>query len=149
MRNAARWFGVVGLALMLMGSGPQPTLSFRIHTELTTVSAPGQAVPVTLFNPDQEIHISRFADLTENHVADVQRMPGGGVLVLFKQEGASLLDVATTNNQGRIMVVMVNGRVLYAPVIDAPLRKGRMMLPPGITDEEFTLWQKNLASARR
>ena len=55
----------------------------------------------------------------------------GTVVVDFDDFGKTKLEVATNTGRGLILVVIVNGRVVYAPTIDTTLIQGSLALPPG------------------
>jgi hypothetical protein len=56
----------------------------------------------------------------------------------FDDFGKTKLEVATSTGRGLIMVVIVNGRVVYAPRIDTVLGNGCLLLPAGsVTPEEM------------
>jgi len=50
-------------------------------------------------------------------------------VVEFDDFGKTKLEVATNTGRGFILVVIVNGRVVYAPTIDTNLTKGALALP--------------------
>jgi hypothetical protein len=51
--------------------------------------------------------------------------------VAFDDFGKTKLEVATNTGRGLILVVIVNGRVVYAPTIDTNLTQGALALPAG------------------
>ena len=62
----------------------------------------------------------------------------GSILVEFTDFGQTKLEVGTSTGRGLIMVVIINGRVVYAPRIDTVLVNGCLLLPAGsITLEEM------------
>ena len=48
----------------------------------------------------------------------------------FNDFGRTKLEVATSTGRGFILVVLVNGRVVYAPRIDTVITNGSLLLPP-------------------
>jgi len=52
-------------------------------------------------------------------------------VVNFDDFGKTKLEVATNTGRGLILVVIVNGRVVYAPTIDTTLTQGTLALPVG------------------
>jgi hypothetical protein len=61
----------------------------------------------------------------------VRALADGTVVVEFDDFGKTKLEVATNTGRGLILVVIVNGRVVYAPMIDTNLTKGALALPAG------------------
>jgi hypothetical protein len=62
----------------------------------------------------------------------------GTILVDFNDFGRTKLEAGTSTGRGFILVVLVNGRVVYAPRIDTVITNGSILLPPGsITPDEI------------
>jgi len=123
------------------GSKP-PEATLRFHLQASPTMPPGQTVPVTLMDPPQRILVNKLPELNEKHLSAIERLPDGRVMVTFNTIGANLLDGATSTHMGAIMVVICDGRVVYAPVIDLPLRTGKIILPNAITDQEIMIFQQ-------
>ena len=95
-------------------------------------------VPVTLLNPPETIAIRNIPELSEKEIRSVRTLVDGTVVVEFDDFGQTKLEVATNTGRGLILVVIVNGRVVYAPTIDTNLTRGGLALPPGsILPEEI------------
>lgn len=138
--------GVCGVLACLptWAGGSKPQITFRIHVEQGGGGA-SQTIQVALTNPDQFVTIGRFAELSENHVQSVLPTPDGGMLVAFNSTGARILENVTSTQMGRIMVVFLNGRAVYAPVIDLPIRSGKLLVPGPLLPEDVAALQQLLA----
>lgn len=88
-------------------------------------------VPVTLLNPPETIAIRNLPEVSEKDVASVRTLADGTLIVEFDDFGKTKLEVATNTGRGLILVVIVNGRVVYAPMIDTNLARGTLALPAG------------------
>ena len=88
-------------------------------------------VPITLLNPPETIAIRNIPELSEKDIRQVRTLVDGTVVVEFDDFGKTKLEVATNTGRGLILVVIVNGRVVYAPTIDANLTRGALALPRG------------------
>jgi hypothetical protein len=56
----------------------------------------------------------------------------------FNDFGRTKLEAGTSTGRGFILVVLVNGRVVYAPRVDTVITNGSILLPPGsITPDEI------------
>jgi hypothetical protein len=102
---------------------------------------PTQVVTMAVTNPDQLIPVNKFAVLTEKHIAGLMKLPDGGTLVNLNDTGKKILETETVNNYGSVMVVICNGRLVYAPEIDGAIRGGKILLPPTLTDMDFKLFE--------
>lgn len=128
----------------------RPLATFRIHVEQSGSSgSSAQVIQVALTNPDQVVTVARFAELSENHVANVLPTPDGGMLVVFNPTGARILESLTASQMGRIMVVFLNGQVVYAPVIDLAVRSGKLMIPGPLPTEDVMALQQLLERRAR
>jgi len=130
------------------GSKP-PEVTLRFHLQASPTMPKEQVVPVNLIDPPQAIAVRRLPELNEKHLEAIERLNDGRILVSLTTIGANLLDGATSSNMGFIMVVICNGRVVYAPVIDVPLRTGKIILPGGISDQEIMLFKQLIARKKR
>jgi len=128
---------VVGYALW-MGAAEKPPFLLRIHLQATEGAKGMVSVPVTLFQPNETIAIQSLPEVTEKEIRKVSTRVDGTVLVEFNDFGRTKLEVGTSTGRGMILVVLVNGRVVYAPRIDTVITNGSILLPPGsITPDEI------------
>ena len=128
---------VVGYALWI-GAAQKPPFLLRIHLQATEGAKGMVSVPVTLFQPNETIAIQSLPEVTEKEIRMVSTRVDGTVLVEFNDFGRTKLEVGTSTGRGMILVVLVNGRVVYAPRIDTVITNGSILLPPGsITPDEI------------
>ena len=124
--------------LFLIGAATKPPVLFRVHLQAPEGSKGQASVPVTLFNPAETISIQTIPEVSEKEVRKVSTRLDGSILVEFTDFGQTKLEVGTSTGRGLILVVIVNGRVVYAPRIDTVLTNGCLLLPAGsITLEEM------------
>lgn len=131
--------GILVLGVFLwIGAAEKPAVLIRVHLQAPEGEKGEAAVTVSLFNPPEKIAIQSLPELSEKDIRKVTTRGDGTILVEFDDFGRTKLDVATSTGQGLIMVVIVNGRVVYAPRIDVVLRNGCLLLPVGsVTPEEM------------
>ncbi|MDZ4788564.1 MAG: hypothetical protein SH807_06470 [Blastochloris sp.] len=142
-----RFFFIKFLLLVLLLSpalagGSKSGFTFKIYMQAGLGTTPNQTVPMALRDPDQTISVNKFAVLGEKHVASLLRLPDGGTLVTMTETGSKILETETTNRMGAIMVVLCNGRLIYAPEVDSAIRSGKLLLPPGLIEEDYTLFKR-------
>lgn len=95
-------------------------------------------VPLTLLNPPETIAIRNIPEVSEKEIRRVKTLADGTIVVELDEFGKTKLEIATNTGRGLILVVIVNGRVVYAPVIDTSLIQGTLALPAGsILPEEI------------
>lgn len=143
------WNRVVcaGLLLGWMGCGicfagnDRPAVAFRVHVQVNQVGDIEQVVPVRLFDPDEEILISRFSYLSENDVDNIRRYGETGAILQFSITGRNKLEAITQRERGKIMVVFFNGKVLLAAEIDQPISNGMLLIPEGLSDAELKAFE--------
>ena len=138
MKAVRRLLPLLAGLFVLLGATPKPPLLFRVHLQAPEGSKGQVSVPVTLFNPSQTISIQSLPEVSEKEIRKVSTRADGSILVEFTDFGQTKLEVGTSTGRGLIMVVIINGRVVYAPRIDTVLVNGCLLLPAGsITLEEM------------
>lgn len=124
--------------------GGKPRASFRIYFEVSPTLPDSQKQVYQLERPKISVAVGKFPELWEKHVIGVEAMPGqsGAVLFRFDDHGKRVLMFLTEANRGRRMVVVLNGRPIFAPTVDATLPNGQLVVPSGISPKEFIELQK-------
>jgi len=128
MRRFAPW--IFGLILWT-GAAEKPPVLLRVHLQAPEGAKGMVTVPVTLLSPPETIAIRNIPELSEKDIRQVRALADGTVVVEFDDFGKTKLEVATNTGRGLILVVIVNGRVVYAPTIDTHLTRGALALPAG------------------
>lgn len=121
---------LVGLVVW-MGAAEKPPVLLRVHLQAPEGAKGMVTVPVTLLNPQETIAIRNLPELSEKEIRQIRTLADGTVVVEFDDFGKTKLEVATNTGRGLILVVIVNGRVVYAPTIDTNLTRGTLALPAG------------------
>jgi hypothetical protein len=133
LKSLMRFLLLLALALSIVlpaqaGHTP-PKILLRIHVQTTgSGMGPDQAQTVAIPPNNEIIQVRALPEVTEGDLIGVDARPGG-TLLIFDHTGQVNLDAATAQNQGRIMVVLLDGYVIYAPVIDEQISNGQLLLP--------------------
>ena len=139
---------VAGYALW-MGAAEKPPFLLRIHLQATEGAKGSTSSLVTLYQPNETIAIQNLPEVTEKEILKISSRADGTVLVEFNDFGRTKLEVGTSTGRGSILVVIVNGRVVYAPRIDTVITSGSILLPPGsIAKEEITRVNSEIEKSR-
>lgn len=135
--------------ILWLGAAEKPPVLIRVHLQAAEGAKGDVAVPVSLFNPPEKVAIQSLPELSEKDLHQVSTRADGTVLLEFDDFGKTKLEVATSTGRGLILVVIVNGRVVYAPRIDTVLSNGRLLLPAGaVTSEEILEVNGNVEKSR-
>jgi preprotein translocase subunit SecD len=130
-------FLALGLsATFCRAGGDRPTVSVRFYVQAINDIDKDHVFAVTLTNPPQMIYINKKPELTERDVNAVEILDDKRVLLHFDGEGSRKLESLTQAYRGLKLVVVVDGRVVYAPVIDVILTQGKFLIPDGMTTQE-------------
>jgi hypothetical protein len=121
---------LVGLMFWIAAAEKPPAL-LRVHLQAPEGAKGQVSIPVTLFDPAETIAIRSLPEVTEKDIRRVQTRLDGTSMVEFNDFGRTKLEVATSTSRGLILVVIVNSRVVYAPMIDMAISKGALILPAG------------------
>lgn len=147
-------FLVFGLVLSVVApaaraGAPAPKVTLRLCVQVDAQSGATeskQTVPVRLVNPDQVIYINAMPEASEHDLVGIEPYSGvageSGAILHFSRHAAISLNNATVQNQGRILVVLLDGRPVYTPVIDGPLTTGDFIVPRGVLPLELAELQK-------
>ena len=138
MNRASKILPLLAGLFLWIGAAPKPPVLFRVHLQAPEGAKGQVSVPVTLFNPAETISIQTIPEVSEKEVRKVSTRLDGSILVEFNDFGQTKLEVGTSTGRGLILVVIVNGRVVYAHRIDTVLTNGCLLLPAGsISSEEM------------
>jgi len=139
---------LVGLVLW-MGAAEKPPFLLRIHLQATEGAKGSTSALITLYQPDETIAIQSLPEVTEKEILKVSSRVDGTVLVEFNDFGRTKLEVGTSTGRGSILVVIVNGRVVYAPRIDTVITTGFILLTSGsMKMEEITRVNSEVENTR-
>jgi hypothetical protein len=129
-----RWtFLLTGLLLLTLlparaGHTP-PKVILRIHVQTTGEGQSPMEVSRIRIPPDgEEILIRAIPEVSEIQLIDAQQ-DADGLHLRFNHTGQVDLNAATAQNQGRILVVLIDGQIVYAPTIDMQITNGELDIP--------------------
>jgi hypothetical protein len=154
-----RWIPRLAAILVLLslpahaGHSP-PKVLFRVFIQTSGEGLPATEAQQVTIPPNHEIiTIRAMPEITEQNLIDVHADASGNVHFLFDHAGQVNLDAVTGEDQGRIMVVTLNGFVIYAPLIDEQISRGELIVPHSIDPIIVKLLedeaQKNVRQARK
>jgi len=103
-----------------------------------------RVVPVGLVAPDEIIRVHKVPVLTEKYLIDAIEAPNGGVILGLNQAGKHSLETVTRTEMGKTLVVILNGRVVYAAEIDMPMSSGRFLIPGGLEETDVIMLKNHL-----
>ena len=134
----------LGGSLLWAGSS-KPSGGLRIHLQIAgEIQRTSQSATVVLEDPEEVITVSVIPNLSETHVASVEPLQNGesmGMIVTFNQLGKTLLNNLTLEGQGRVMVIYLNDRIVYSPIIDSVIGNGVLVIPSGVTPKDLEMLQ--------
>jgi hypothetical protein len=131
MRWIPRLAGVLFLLALPAHAGHSPPkIIFRIFIQTADQGMPAsEAMQVTIPPNNETIMVRSMPELTEANLVEVHSDTSGNVHFLFDHPGKVDLDAITGQYQGRIMVVSLNGYVIYSPLIDEQITTGELIVP--------------------
>jgi hypothetical protein len=145
---------LVFLVLPAHAGHSPPKVLFRVFIQTAGEGLPASEAQEVVIPPNHEtIMVRTMPEITEQNLVDVRTDPSGNVHFRFDHQGQVNLDAVTAQDQGRIMVVSLNGYVIYAPLIDEQITSGELVVPHPIDPAVVQLLeeeaQKNLKEAHR
>jgi hypothetical protein len=147
----------VGLLLFTLvpvraGHSPPPIL-MRVFVQTNEGLPASEARPVAIPPDGEVIQVRTLPEVTEQDLTAVEADAAGAVHFHFNHIGQVNLDAVTAQNQGRILVVMLNGYIIYAPTIDEEVSTGELIIPHPLDPEVVKLLeataQRNVRQSNR
>lgn len=122
--------GLLLLSLLPATAGKTPPkVTLRIHVQTTGEGQSPMEVAQLRVPPDGEtILVRAIPEVSEIQLIGAQQ-DANGLHLQFNHVGQVNLDAATAQNQGRLLVVLIDGIVLYAPTIDTQITNGQLDIP--------------------
>ena len=130
MRRTFFLMGLLLLALLPARAGhTPPKVTLRIHVQTTGEGQSTLEVAQIRVPPAGDtILIRAIPELSEIELIGVEQ-DANGLHLQFNHTGTVDLNAVTAQNQGRLMVVIIDGNVVYAPTIDTQISDGQLTIP--------------------
>ncbi len=134
----------MGLFIALFAGGHKPPMvTLRVNIQTAGQGLSEQlALPIALPKTGETILIRSTAEVSEKNLRNIELRPDGSTVLTFDHQGRINLSTATGTNQGRYMVISIDGVVMYAPLIDIQIDDGVLILPHPLPPGVFQLLLK-------
>ncbi len=123
---------------------PQQTM-VRFHLQGNPVEGDPFVMEVKLAD-GRGVFIKRIPEVSERDVEAIYPFPApdGSMGCAFKLDvhGRIALETFSLKDRGKVLVCLLNGRVVTAMLIDKPIKDGVIMMPSGLFDQEIAMLQK-------
>ncbi|MEY3481489.1 MAG: hypothetical protein RIQ71_2264 [Verrucomicrobiota bacterium] len=133
---------IAAAALACLAGAKKPVLDLRVHAEGTEAEAPTFAIPATLLN-GRPTFLQRMPLVTQSEIESIYPFAAAdgsqGVYLKLGQHGSRLLQQHTMSQQGKLLVVMLNGRMVSNLLVDRPITDGIVCIPRALTQEDIAL----------
>ena len=143
MRLTFLLMGLLLLTLLPARAGhTPPKVTLRIHVQTTGEGQSTLEVAQIRVPPAGDtILIRAIPELSEIELVGVEQ-DANGLHLQFNHTGTVDLNAVTAQNQGRLMVVVIDGNVVYAPTIDTQISDGQLTVPHQIPTQVVQLLQQ-------
>ena len=132
----------VAAALFCVAGAKKPAIDLRVHAEGTEAEAPTFAIHATLLN-GRPAFLQRMPLATQSEIDAIYPFAAAdgsqGVYLKLGSHGSRLLQQHTMSQQGKMLVVMLNGRMVSNLLVDRPIADGIIAIPRGLTQEDIAL----------
>ena len=119
-----------------------PKATLRVHVQTTGDGQSAlETTSITIPPNGEEITVRTLPEVTESDLVGVEVDPSGRLRLQFNHTGQVALSVVTAENQGRLMVVLIDGYVVYAPIIDQQITSGELDIPHPLNPQIVTFLQ--------
>ena len=121
---------------------PAP-VNIRLFCEGNEKEGESFVTPVELTNPKKRVFLRKVPIVTEKDFSSFFPFPGRdgiiGAYFRLDAHGSDKLDQFTTEDRGKLAVIMVNGRVVAALRVEQRITDGILFVPGGILPDEVVL----------
>ena len=125
------------------GSKKPSPVSIRVFCEGNEKEGESFVTPVELTTPQKRVFLRKVPIVTEKDFTAFYPFPGrdGMIGAYFRLDphGADKLDQFTTEDRGKLAVIMINGRVAAALRVEGRVQDGILFVPGGILPNEVAL----------
>jgi hypothetical protein len=112
-----------------MAGHTPPKVFLRIHVQTTGEGqSPMEVVSIPVPPDGDTIQIRAIPEVSELQLISADQN-ATTLHLYFNHVGKVNLSAVTAQNQGRILVVILNGTVIYAPLIDQQITNGELDVP--------------------
>jgi preprotein translocase subunit SecD len=133
---------IAAAALACVAGAKKPTIDLRVHAEGTEAEAPTFAIPATLLN-GRPAFLQRMPLATQSEIEAIYPFAAAdgsqGVYLKLDQHGSRLLQQHSMSQQGKMLAVMLNGRMVSNLLVDRPIADGIVAVPRGLTPEDIAV----------
>ena len=127
------------------GSKKSAPITIRLHGEGNRADGESFVTEIQLKKPPQKIFIHKVPEVSERDIKTFLPFPGNdgmiGAYFRLDPHGTNKLQQFTTEQKGRIGVILINGRIASAVRV-TPNSDGIFFVPGGLLPEEVLLLQK-------
>ena len=135
----------MALALLGMAKAPPPC-SIRFYTTANPRDTSSFAATVQFGNPPRSICINKIPAISDSDVVSVFPFEAAdatyGCALRLDSRGRLRLETVSTEDRGKPLICVVNGRVITAMLIDRPVSDGVLYISSGLTREEIAALTK-------
>ncbi len=129
--------------LLQAGQTKPPAVSLRLFAEGNEKEGESFVTPVELTSPQKRIFVRKVPILSEKDIKAFFPFPGrdGMIGAYFRLDphGSDKLDQFTTEDRGKLAVIMINGRVAAALKVEQRVTDGILYLSGGLLPNEVAL----------
>jgi preprotein translocase subunit SecD len=150
------WTKALAAAVVLWGcaagtrAAQQPDRSGRGFEVRRAEDKPGEGLTeATVAGSARKVYLHREAALTGRDVTEARAIADGAngpaVEVTLTEEGRKKLAKVTEGHQGKPLAILVNGKVLSAPVVRGTISQGKALISGRFTKAEAETIAKGIA----
>jgi hypothetical protein len=124
-------------------AGSSPRVMLSIHTEVSTLEHADKRLELPLDVPPFRFFVGKVPDISHRLLVKIE--PGttpGSATLYFDPTGTRLLRNITSVNRNRRLAVLLNGRLIFSPIINATIDNGQLFLPRGVSPENLQMLQQ-------
>lgn len=131
------------LALFFVAAAKKPQVAVRFHLQANEKDGAPFVMRLPLANAPGPAFVKKIPEVSERDIVAVYPFPApdGTMGCAFKLDdhGRIGLDTLSVESRGKVLVCMVNLRVVTAMLIDKRVSDGIIVVPSGLLPQEITM----------
>jgi hypothetical protein len=138
---------ILGLA-SIAGAKKSPQVIIRFYAEVAENNGDTFGTAIPLLDGSGSIRVSKIATISEQDIVaftPFQNADGSiGAYFYLDEHGKLLLETLSMEQQGKVLLALVNGRHVADLLIDKHISDGIAVIPAGLSPQDLDLMRKKM-----
>lgn len=139
-----RYFLPLLIAPLMLAGAKKPQVTLRFH--LKANPSDPFVIPLQIPGMPTPVNVKKIPEVAEGDVVAIHPFAAAdgtyGCALKLNFQGTLRLDTVSTEDKGKVLVTLFNGRLVTAMLIDKRVQDGVIFIPSGLTAPEIEMLKK-------